>query len=568
MGKKMHLNDKLLAGLTLGFLVTAVAILMQHAEDIAAAVKGKKPAARDDAYAALPGIPTLIPVARNDEVASGEVRPVLLDRPACGHVEETPRGVVYEATEGCIGSQNFTYCLAEGGKATCNAAARGNVLVTVRSDPLGLWSPFQIEQEEPEAPLVTRNASSLPEMTVLGEKEAVTIPAASNETNAPLAAMVNETPGLHSLAGEAGAPQRIETSPGAAGEQDGAAADTPDGIGGHLIPAPRPVAPAGRPRPRRDAEKASLDLPAADPAQAVAQTSRESPEPPVVVAAVTRNAPAFPHSDAALPLGVKLPAPARPSGMESADGVRKMKQVHTGQACRPHVRVEAAPQAMMHLELEAPCAGGKRVEIVHDALTFAELLSDAGRLEIDLPLLDPRAAVAFRIEDGPVVAVPAKGSLPEGLNRLAISWTGKARIDLHGLVDGADWGATGHLWRGNAVGPQSGKMGYVLAFGDGSLDEPARAQVLTVLEDRLGSDATGFGHQVEFVINATNGPAVCGKDLTIHTIRIESGKRGAVSPLMVAMPPCEDMSGSVLLRGVIEPMKILPKEPAARLSAR
>ena len=536
----MTLNDKLLTGLTLVFLIAAVAILSQNAERIAEVVEGEGAhAAGDDAYAVLPGVPTLLPVTRNDTAMSADDR-LLLDGAAdCGSLQASPRGFVYEGGSECIGTRRFSYCIVDPGRRTCPDEARARVLVKVIEDPLGEWKPQLIDSMTAASPvLVSRNRDALPDLARLVVEEMVP---------APLASAVPDSAGP------------VPPRP-------------------HALPSPRadeaPVVPRGTPvagshgnpteRPKQRPGLAAADArPAPRPSGRGRQSDASDASPAADAGSVARIAAAMPGSSP-LPASARggQPAPAPEAASTPADPAAPASG-----DCRPRARITPRDGAVMQLSLAAPCAGGKRVEIVHGGIAFAELLDGTGRLTLDLPLLDPESAVAFRIEGGPTLALPAKGTLPDTVHRFAISWEGKAQVDLHVLIDGADWGEPGHLWRGNAAG-EGAAPGEVVMLGDGSIDKPVRSQILTIRADALGPDTTGFGHRVALVLEAKNGPAACGTDLVLTPVRIEKGRPSAQPPLMVAMPPCDDIAGGVLLKGVIAPFIIRSGGQAHLAAAR
>ncbi len=538
----MTLNDKLLTGLTLVFLVAAVAILSQNAERIAEAVEGEGGvAAGNDVYAVLPGVPTFLPVARNDTGFSADERLVLAGVVDCGRVEPAPRGFVYEGGGECIGTRRFSYCIAEKGRRTCPEEARAQVLVKVIEDPLGAWNPDRIDSGRETLPvLVSRNRSALPDLAeaVVEEMAPAPLPRVAPAIDRPVPPVPQALSSPEADEAPVLPREKLDKRTADAHEKP------PARPSGQLRLAALEGRPASRP-PRTGPEKD------ASPTGAV----------PGLVAALPEGAPSAEAGIAGA--GMAAGAAAQPETAVPASGSGPVPTVD----CRPVARITPREGGVMRLVLAAPCAAGRRVEIVHGGIALAELLDKTGRLTLDLPLLDPASAVAFRIEGGPTLALPAKGTLPATIDRFAVSWKGKGQVELHALIDGADWGEAGHLWRGNAAGGAD-RPGEVVALGDGSLDDPVRSQILTIRTDALGPDATGFGHRVALVIEAQSGPALCGTDLVLTPVRIEKGQPSGEPPLMLAMPPCDDIAGSVLLKGVIAPFVIRSGRPAHLAAAR
>lgn len=221
-----------------------------------------------------------------------------------------------------------------------------------------------------------------------------------------------------------------------------------------------------------------------------------------------------------------------------------------GLACDEDVRVTAAPDAALDIEIDAPCAAGATVRISHAGLDVALRLDDDGRLALVLPALQQAAEVEIAIADG----VPAARQVRvEGLaahDRVALNWIGPGRVALHALEFGSRPGEAGHV---SAQRPTGGSTsgGTITSFGESDLPRVARAQVYS-FPSALNGRAGSIRLAASVAVDGEN----CGKPLSIRAIRATGGEASLVAITEMILPPCSETGDILVLKNLFGDLKI------------
>lgn len=215
--------------------------------------------------------------------------------------------------------------------------------------------------------------------------------------------------------------------------------------------------------------------------------------------------------------------------------------------CAVWLVVTPEPQAMLDLSLYAPCDVGARVEISHEGLRISQTVGNDGQLFMALPALSENASVTValpdgrRAEDQTIVADIAL------FDRLVLGWQGADALALNAHVDGAAYGAAGHVYPelpGSAA--DGARYGFLQSLGDPALGEAALAQVYT-FPAGLGA-ASG---QVDLVVEAAITPESCGAEISAETRLIRAGQLTAPRQLSLNMPACDGFEGFLVIDGLI-----------------
>ncbi|ETX27800.1 hypothetical protein [Roseivivax isoporae] len=249
--------------------------------------------------------------------------------------------------------------------------------------------------------------------------------------------------------------------------------------------------------------------------------------------------------------------PVTPAAFESAQPTLPdlpVEPVPTAFDCA--VTLDATPiaGALVRLSLEAPCHAGERLTLHHNGLRIADTADGAGRFEVDMPALSDPALfmVTFGARGGASAAVDVP-SLPF-YDRVVLHWQGAAGLELHAREFGADYFAEGHVWRdaaGSLEAAARGEGGFLVTLGDPDLEAPRLAQVYSFPAgtSRRGGD---IAISVEAEITANN----CGRDVEAQTLETRAGGRIAVSDLTLAMPDCDGAGDFLVLKNLIQDLKI------------
>lgn len=210
-------------------------------------------------------------------------------------------------------------------------------------------------------------------------------------------------------------------------------------------------------------------------------------------------------------------------------------------ACTPTLHLGAAAGAMVSVSLTAPCDGGARVELRHAGLTLTERVAANGHMSARVPVLDQSGTLEVRFADGR--SVIAARPVPElaALHRFAVLWTGKQGFVLHGIENGAEFGAKGDISPSQPgiipVGQARG--GWLSLLGDASVENPKLAQVYTYpLDD-----------SADVVVEVPVTSANCGRPLNGQTIS-SAGGTATATDLTISMPDCSGVGDFLVLNNL------------------
>jgi hypothetical protein len=233
-----------------------------------------------------------------------------------------------------------------------------------------------------------------------------------------------------------------------------------------------------------------------------------------------------------LPPARELPTDAGvPLAMERAAGNV------LGQSCERSLTAEAAPGAVMRMEVRAPCDPGVRVEIRHAGLRFAVETGADGAILAEIPAMVPDAEVEARFADGSVLGTRVAVPDTARFERVAVVAEGWAGLTLHAYEFGARRGAQGHVHAGAA----HVRAGALARLGDAGIDAPLVAEVYTLASGRFGSLGS-----VRLEVEAVVTPANCARDLAAEVLRSTVPGHVERFGLSLSMPSCA-AAGEVLV---------------------
>ena len=216
-------------------------------------------------------------------------------------------------------------------------------------------------------------------------------------------------------------------------------------------------------------------------------------------------------------------------------------------ACEIWLVITTAPQAMLDLSLYAPCDGGARVEIHHDALHFSQTLTDDGQMMLALPALAAEARVTVTLPDGRRVADATDVPEIALTDRLLLGWQGGNALSLSAHVGGAVHGDDGHIHPAQPGSAGNGvQHGFLTLLGDPALDDAALAQIFT-FPAGLGADS---GH-VDLAVEAAISPESCGQRISAETHLVRGGHVASPRRLTLTMPECDGFEGFLVIDGLI-----------------
>lgn len=246
---------------------------------------------------------------------------------------------------------------------------------------------------------------------------------------------------------------------------------------------------------------------------------------------ISRQAPALPDAESLRMASFALPDEAVPPAPQSAT------------ACDLGLVATPAPGAMVEIGLVAPCAPGSDVRIAHAGLAFTLRTDAGGRLVADVPALESASPISVTLPDGSVAE--ARVEVPDLAlyDRIAVSWSGAAAIELHAFEFGAGYDDPGHVWRGNPGDTAGG--GHLAVYGDADALVPAMAEVYTFPAGLAARDG-----KIALTLEAEVTPDNCGREVAGHTAVTRGGVPGDAVAVELAMPDC-DAVGDFLVLGTL-----------------
>jgi hypothetical protein len=234
-----------------------------------------------------------------------------------------------------------------------------------------------------------------------------------------------------------------------------------------------------------------------------------------------------------------------------------LRQPKSVDECAADLTGELRASAMVALTLTAPCLPHSRVTLHHTGMMFTILTDDRGVAKIDVPALSEKSVFLAMTEDGNGAALEIDVDTVELYDRTVVQSRGISGIGLHALEYGADYDSDGHVWSGApraADVASAGEGGFILRLGDPTLANANIAEVYTFpsVTARSGGDV-----RINVEIDVTD--ANCGRVIEGETIQVSRGAQPKVSELNVTMPECEAVGDILLLKNLVNDLKIASK---------
>ncbi|SDI80733.1 hypothetical protein [Aliiruegeria lutimaris] len=220
--------------------------------------------------------------------------------------------------------------------------------------------------------------------------------------------------------------------------------------------------------------------------------------------------------------------------------------------CEASLTAKAKPSAMLALEITAPCEAGKRVEIRHEALVFAETLDSSGKLQIQMPVLREAAHVTAQFSDGQVLATSAVIPDLAEFERIGLQWQGETGVELHAFEFGAARGHPGHIHAGNPRSPRRAELlgaGFMVKLG--SAQDGPQAEIYSF----PAADAQYEG-MVRMSVELAVSEANCGREIQAQALRAATD--GEIEPmdLSLSVPACDSVGEFLVLNNLLRDMSI------------
>lgn len=209
--------------------------------------------------------------------------------------------------------------------------------------------------------------------------------------------------------------------------------------------------------------------------------------------------------------------------------------------------------AMMRIEIQAPCNAYEQLTLHHMGLMVTYMTSEAGHLDILLPALSSEAVVLYSFDSGPGAILRADVPDLSAFDRVAIQWRGAQGFQIHAREFGAAYGEAGHVWSGAVTLGQTA-AGHVITLGDPHLEESHLAEIYTL--PRAGSERSG---EVALTVETEVTDRNCGRDIAAQSIELRGGDRLRTRDMVLSVPDCSTIGDFLVLNNLIEDLKIVAR---------
>lgn len=245
-------------------------------------------------------------------------------------------------------------------------------------------------------------------------------------------------------------------------------------------------------------------------------------------------------------------AAVEPEGGENAV-VSDAQPLAQADSCEPMMTAESAPAAMVELSISAVCLPSARLTIHHNGMMLSYRTDDAGNATIRVPALASEALFIASFENGEGAVARALVADIADYERVILQWRGEAGFQLHAFEFGAGYGEDGHIWQQSPGVPAralDGQGGFVAALGDPAIDNGLRGEVYTF---PISAAAAG---KVELSAEIAVSDMNCARDIEAQALQLVGSGDLKAQDLALAMPSCEVAGDILMLKNLLQDMKI------------
>ncbi len=209
-----------------------------------------------------------------------------------------------------------------------------------------------------------------------------------------------------------------------------------------------------------------------------------------------------------------------------------------GATCDLHVAARSASNAMIQLDVLAPCDRGTEIAIGHGSLSFTSKTDSDGALSLEIPAFRPDAEVKVRIPGRATVITSAR--VPDAMwyDRVGLMWAGDDVLSIR----------SADVEAGDASGAEGA---FLVHLGDATLENPQLAKVYSYPSGR-----TPEGGTVQLSVSAKVTAETCDRTIPVRSVQTARGKAPLSQQLSVAFPGCDATGQILVLKNMLEDLKI------------
>ncbi|GHF33625.1 translocase [Seohaeicola zhoushanensis] len=219
--------------------------------------------------------------------------------------------------------------------------------------------------------------------------------------------------------------------------------------------------------------------------------------------------------------------------------------------CEITATAEPAPLATVKLTVMAPCNGSQRVTIHHSGMMFTETTSRDGGLHLVVPAMSHKAVFIVQFDNGRGAVASADVAGLDGIDRVALQWTGDTGFQVHAREFGAAYGSDGHVWAGSVASHNGGSFQR--------LGDPGALGAKVVEVYTFPTEGAKRSGTVDLTIEAEITAANCGRDISAQSIELRQDAGLRTQDLVLSMPDCSAVGDFLVLNNLVDDLKIAAK---------
>lgn len=226
----------------------------------------------------------------------------------------------------------------------------------------------------------------------------------------------------------------------------------------------------------------------------------------------------------------------------------------SGFDCEISMEAMPAAAAMVDLRISAPCNASERLTLHHHGLMFTEVVQPDGTLKVAVPAMAERATFIAAFDNGEGASATVDVTSLSFYDRVAIQWRGEAGLQLHAREFDADYFDDGHVWAasaGDIAHAARGEGGYLTRLGRTDVPEARIAEVYS-----FPSGTAKSGGDVVLSVEAEITPVNCDQRVEAQSLEIRDAESLRIRELTLEMPQCDSVGDFLVLKNLIEDLKI------------
>ncbi len=226
----------------------------------------------------------------------------------------------------------------------------------------------------------------------------------------------------------------------------------------------------------------------------------------------------------------------------------------SGFDCELTMQADLAAGALVDLTLTAPCNASERVTIHHQGMMFTEVMQPDGTLTVTVPALAETATFIAAFASGDGATAIAEVTSLAFYDRVVVQWKGQAGLQLHAREFESEYFSENHVWAaaaGSLSDAAKGEGGFLTRLGQSDAPDALVAEVYSFPTGTAARDG-----QVLLTVEAEITELNCDSSVEAQTLELRDDASLRVRDLTLDMPECDGVGDFLVLKNLVEDLKI------------